>query len=118
MRPVRAFSLVAAFALLVGVSACNTNEEQCQKLCDWEARCVQGSVSVRDCTQDCVRDADDRTDDCDEAFDDFVNCTNENQSCPGVDNRCQREAARLIQKCDCTDPQGPLKELCATDGRQ
>lgn len=117
MRPLRAFVLLTALGALFGVSACNTNEEQCEKLCDWESRCVQGSVSVRDCTQDCVRDADKRTSDCDEAFDDFVKCTDENESCPGVDNRCQREAARLIQKCDCTDPKGPLKELCATDGR-
>lgn len=116
MRPVRALLLPLALATLLGASGCSTKEEQCQKLCDWEVRCVEGSVSVTDCTQDCVRDADHRTDDCDTAFDDFIECTDDNQSCPGVDNRCQREASRLVLKCDCTDPQGPLKELCATDG--
>jgi hypothetical protein len=115
MRPLRVVSLLFILAAPFGVSACNTHEEQCKKLCDWEARCVEGSVHVTDCTQDCVRDADKRTADCDEAFDDFVECTDNNQSCPGVDNLCQREASRLIQKCDCTNPTGPLKELCVTD---
>jgi hypothetical protein len=62
-----------------------------------------------------VRDADKRSSDCDTAFDDFARCADKNQSCPGVDKECQREAARLIQKCDCSSPSGPLKELCATD---
>ena len=117
MRPVRALLLPLVLGTLLGASGCSTKEEQCQKLCDWESRCVEGSVSVTDCTQDCVRDADDRSDDCDTAFDDFIECTQKNESCPGVDNRCQREAARLVLKCDCTNPQGPLKELCATDGK-
>ena len=30
--------------------------------------------------------------------------------------RKQREAARFIQKCDCSDPVGPLKDVCRTDG--
>jgi hypothetical protein len=116
MRPARATLFVGLLSLLSSVVGCTTREDQCKKLCDWEVRCVQGAVSVQDCTQDCVRDYDKRSSDCDEAFDDFVRCTQDNESCPGVDNRCQREGARFIQKCDCSDPQGPLKDLCATDG--
>jgi hypothetical protein len=115
MRSARTF-LFALSLLSVLASGCRTREDQCQDLCDWESRCVQGSVSVEDCTQDCVRDYEKRSSDCDEAFDDFTNCTKDNDSCPGVDNRCQREAARFIQKCDCSDPVGPLKDLCRTDG--
>jgi hypothetical protein len=109
--PLRATPVVAVLGVLLALG-CSTKEEQCQKYCAWESRCVQGAVSTEDCTQDCVRDADDRTSDCQEAFDDFANCADKNESCPGVDTQCQREAARFINKCDCTNPTGPLKDLC------
>ncbi len=112
MRPARALTLAALFALLSGISACNGTEEQCKTVCDWESRCVQGAIGVDDCTQDCVRDDDARSSDCSAAFDDFSHCVNKNESCPGIDQECQREAARYINKCDCTNPVGPLAALC------
>ncbi len=113
MRPFRALFVAAAVLVLTGVGACSGVEGRCDRACDWQVRCVQGSVSMADCTSSCVSDADNRSDDCEDAFDDFADCADENQSCPGVDKQCQREAARLIDKCDCENSVGPLAELCA-----
>ena len=92
--------------------ACTSVDGQCQTVCTWEQRCVQGSVSVDDCSQQCVNDAKSRSNDCSDAFDQFASCTGENESCPGVDKQCSDEAATLIAKCDCESPRGPLAELC------
>jgi hypothetical protein len=81
-------------------------------MCDWQVRCVQGSVSLQDCTQQCIKDSETRSADCSDAFDEFASCADDNQSCPGVDRQCAGSAAKLIQKCDCENPRGPLATLC------
>jgi hypothetical protein len=109
LRPLKIVfvALVALFPL-----GCTSTEGQCQRVCDWEARCVPGAVNVEDCSQQCVNDAKSRSSDCTDAFDEFASCTVDNSSCPGVDQQCQTEANRLIQKCDCESPTGPLAALC------
>jgi hypothetical protein len=100
--------LVCAAAL-----GCASIEGQCQHVCEWEARCVSGSVSVEDCSSQCVNDNDTRSSDCQNAFQDFASCTAQNdQSCPGVDQQCSSKATRVIEKCDCTNPTGAMAELC------
>ena len=91
---------------------CTSTDGQCQRVCDWQARCVEGAVGVGDCSQQCVNDAQSRSSDCTDAFDEFASCAADNQSCPGVDRQCQTEATRLIEKCDCESPTGPLAALC------
>ena len=115
----RAARLAASLALLLGPLAacvgCTSTEGQCETVCDWQQRCVQGSVSIQDCSQQCVVDAEKRSSECDDAFDEFATCAADNQSCPGVDKQCGAEADRLIRKCDCKNPRpgSPLAELCA-----
>jgi hypothetical protein len=102
----------AVLVLLSAALGCTSVEGQCERVCDWQQRCVQGAVSIDDCTQQCVVDDEKRSEACQDAFDEFATCADENQSCPGVDKQCGSEAKRLIEKCDCENPTGPLVELC------
>ena len=101
------FALTSVFAL-----GCASMEKECQRVCEWESNCVPGAASVEDCSSQCVSDTDSRSDDCRNAFDDFASCTARNDSCPAVDQQCSGQASRVIEKCDCTNPTGPMKELC------
>jgi hypothetical protein len=91
---------------------CTSVDGDCQRVCDWESRCVAGSVNVEGCSQQCVNDAKQRSSDCTDAFSEFASCTADNQSCAGVDQQCASEATRLIEKCDCANATGPIAKLC------
>ncbi|HTQ02712.1 MAG TPA: hypothetical protein VMI54_02605 [Polyangiaceae bacterium] len=108
-RAVRLLALVAACA----VFGCNSTEGECQNVCEWQSRCTVDALGVDDCSQQCVRNIQARSSDCQNAFSDFANCTSENQSCPGVDNQCVSQAQRYIDKCSCADATGALAELCS-----
>jgi hypothetical protein len=103
--PSRRFSFTPRLkGTLLGLSlalslGCTSVQGQCERVCDWEARCVSGAVSVEDCSQQCVVEAESRSDSCADAFDEFASCTAENQSCPGVDRQCGSEAQALIEAC-------------------
>jgi len=96
----------------VSALGCASNEKQCQRVCEWEERCVLGAVGVEDCASQCINDTESRSADCQDAFDSFASCTARNESCPGVDQQCGSEASRVIEKCDCTNATGPMAELC------
>jgi len=107
---VQRFLLVLTFVSTFG---CASDEKQCQRVCEWESRCVLGSVGVEDCASQCINDTESRSSDCQDAFDQFASCTARNDSCPGVDQQCSGDATRVIEKCDCTNPTGAMAELCA-----
>jgi hypothetical protein len=110
--PVVTLAQKLCFALSLVALGCASNEKQCQRVCEWESNCVIGAVSVEDCASQCVSDTESRSADCQDAFDQFASCTANNDSCAGVDQNCQSDATRVIEKCDCTNPTGPMKELC------
>ena len=73
---------------------CTSTQGQCERVCDWQARCVESAISSQDCSQQCVVESEQRSDDCQDAFDEFATCAADNQSCPGVDKQCRSEADR------------------------
>jgi hypothetical protein len=101
------------FALtLVSAFGCASDEKQCQRVCEWESRCVSGAVGVEDCASQCINDTESRSADCQDAFDQFASCAARNESCPSVDQQCGGDASRVIEKCDCTNATGVMAELC------
>jgi hypothetical protein len=110
VRPAKHLFLL--FVALAALGGCASMEKECQRVCEWESQCVVGSVGVEDCSAQCVNDTDSRSADCKSAFNDFADCANKNQSCPGVDQQCSGQAAHVLEKCDCTNATGPMQVLC------
>jgi hypothetical protein len=90
--------------LVFGLSllGCTSTESRCETLCKWANQC--GDIAV-DCSNDaeideCVEEYDDLDADCQDAFDDLVDCVDEeNLTCSAVEEHCLGEAGEYVEQC-------------------
>lgn len=84
------FSLLFCVALAVG---CDSDHDKCKTLCHWIDECTILEQSCSDSDIDeCSDDANDLSDDCEHAFENFVDCLEDNDSqCDETLERCQGE---------------------------
>jgi hypothetical protein len=86
-------------ALVVG---CDSAEDQCETLCEWVDKCSGLDANCSDSNiEDCAEDVDDLDGDCEDAFDAFVDCLEEQDNdCDDVARSCQGEAAEFDEQCE------------------
>ncbi len=89
--------------LFLGLSlvGCTSTESRCETLCKWANQC--GDIPI-DCTDaeidECVEEYDDHDDGCQDAFDEFAECVDEeNLTCSAVQEHCIGEAGEYVEQC-------------------
>jgi hypothetical protein len=88
--------------LSLGLLGCTSTESRCETICHFGQKCVTGSTAT--CSEaeidECVDDYDDESDGCQDAFDEFADCIEEEETnCSDVENRCVGEATEVLEQC-------------------
>jgi hypothetical protein len=90
--------LVWAGVLALFTGGCTTTEDRCETLCNWLDDC--GTDPDSSCKAECESDYDDQSESCQDAFDEFADCIDEEDgSCSGVNSACDGSAAKFLTEC-------------------
>jgi hypothetical protein len=95
MLRVERWFLVVSLAV---VSACTDVEGRCEAACDAAERC--DAWHPDDCVDYCVEHYEDSSDDCQEEFEYFTDCLDENESCDAIADDCSAEYFDTREECD------------------
>jgi hypothetical protein len=87
---------VFVVAMGLGTAGCSSVRGDCETVCNWVDDC--GGDPESDCVDDCVADYDDADDACQEAFDEFAACLEEDDSC-GEGSDCVSEFNEFAADC-------------------
>jgi hypothetical protein len=89
---------ICLFSSLVG---CTATESRCETLCKWASQCGDIAIECSDSEIDeCVEEYDDHDDACQDAFDEFADCVDEeNLTCSAVQEHCVGEAGEYVEQC-------------------
>jgi hypothetical protein len=87
---------------VLSLIGCTSTESRCETVCKWANQCAEITV---DCSSDaeieeCVDEYDDKGDGCQDAFDDFADCVDEEElTCSAVQEHCVGEASEYLEQC-------------------
>jgi len=94
----RCWAVGLAFVMV----GCTSDETRCKTMCKWLDQCAEAIVN---CTpseiDECVREAGELSDGCDDAFADFTDCLDDHDlDCSEVESSCRSELAEFTDQCD------------------
>jgi hypothetical protein len=92
----------AGLCLSLGLLGCTSTSSRCETLCEWADKCSTDSTAT--CSESdidqCVDEYDDESDGCQDAFDEFADCVDdEDSNCSSVQNQCVGEATEFVEQC-------------------
>src|SRR5687768_6306338 len=87
--------------LCLSLIGCTSTESRCETLCKWASQCGDIPIECTDAQIDeCVENQDDKGDGCQDAFDEFADCVDEeNLTCSAVEENCLGEAGEYVEQC-------------------
>ena len=89
--------MVFCVVLLAG---CDSWEDKCERSCDYTGKCAEAKCTDSD-IEHCAENLEAASDDCQKAFDGWVECLDENENdCQDVDKECRGESNDVTIECE------------------